>query len=220
MTEVVDELLDISRLDAGNVALQRSAFALDDLVRELVRTRLLLAQSKGLPIRVDAVRAIVHNDRTLLARVVPEPAGQRHPLHRTRRGARARASGGLACRAGDRGLRDRHCTRRTGAHLRRVLPGGHAQGAADGPAALACVATGFRPDAALADLRLPGGASGVAAVEALRAALSTDVPALVVTGDVGSERARLARAQGYTVLANPVKAMPLRAFLGKAFAAA
>ena len=60
----------------------------------------------------------------------------------------------------------------------------------------------------------------MAAVEALRAALSTDVPALVVTGDVGSERARLARAQGCTVLANPVKAMPLRAFLGKAFAAA
>jgi two-component system, sensor histidine kinase len=93
-----------------------------------------------------------------------------------------------------------------------------AHGAADGPAALACVAAGFRPDAVLADLRLAGGASGVAAIEALRAALSPDLPALVVTGDVGSESARAAQAQGYAVLAKPVKAMALRAFLGEAFA--
>ena len=314
MTEVVDELLDISRLDAGNVALQRSTFALDDLVRELVRTHLPLAQSKGLPIRIDAVRAIVHSDRTLLARVVSNLLS--NAIRYTERGAvrvllQARNSD-VELAVEDTGIgiaqeelprifdefyqvgnpaRDRRlglglglatvkrlCDRlgldvsvqskpgsgsRFSLRLpqyvsdedqvvdvpderaaadplarRRVLVieddadsrtamlgllhawGCEVQGAADGPAALAHVVRGFRPDAVLADLRLPGGAGGVAAVEALRAALAKDLPALVVTGDVGSEQACLARAQGYAVLAKPVKAMALRAFLCEALAPA
>lgn len=314
MTEVVDELLDISRLDAGNVALQRSAFALDDLVRELVRTHGPLAQSKGLPVHVDAARALVHSDRTLLARVVSNLLT--NAIRYTERGAVrvlvkvAHAEVELAIEDSGIGIapdalprifdeffqagnpaRDRrlglglglatvkrlcellelevavHSKPGTGSRFslrlplsimgdagiadppaaslaieplpgRRVLVieddadsrtamlgllhawGCDAQGAVDGTAALACVAAGFRPDAVLADLRLPGGASGAAAVQALRAATSKDLPALIVTGDVGSERSQLARAQGFTVLAKPVKAMPLRAFLGEAFAAA
>ncbi|MDR7333071.1 ATP-binding protein [Roseateles asaccharophilus] len=81
------------------------------------------------------------------------------------------------------------------------------------------LAEGFRPDAVLADLRLAGGASGIDAVAAVRAALAPQLPALVMTGDVGSEHARRAADAGLLVLAKPVKPMQLRAFLGQAFAA-
>jgi two-component system, sensor histidine kinase len=312
MTQVVDELLDISRLDAGSVALQRSSFALDGLLQELARTYRPLAESKGLRLDIGPSRMLVHSDRTLLARVVSNLLS--NAIRYTERGAvrvsvrdtdadvelavedsgigiaaeelprifeefyqvgnpaRDRRLGlglglatvkrlsdllgldvsvqstpGTGSRFGLRlphGVQDEalafntHAARATTDPLlrRHVLVieddadsraallgllqawGCVAQGVADGTAALACVAAGFRPDAVLADLRLAGGASGIAAIEALRAALSPDLPALVVTGDVGSERARAAQAQGYAVLAKPVKVMALRAFLGEAFA--
>jgi two-component system, sensor histidine kinase len=312
MTQVVDELLDISRLDAGSVAVQRSTFALDELLQELAHTYRPLAQSKGLRIDIDVGRVLVHSDRTLLARVVSNLLS--NAIRYTERGvvrvgmvqtdaevelavedtgigiaaeelprifeefyqvgnpARDRRLGlglGLATvqRLSDllglhvavqstpgsgsrfslrlpRGVQDDALVQgtRTARAVadpllrRQVLVieddadsraamlgllqawGCVAQGAADGAAALACVAAGFKPDAVLADLRLAGGASGIAAIEALRAVVSSALPALVVTGDVGSENARAAQAQGYAVLAKPIKAMALRAFLGEAFA--
>jgi two-component system, sensor histidine kinase len=312
MTQVVDELLDISRLDAGSVAVQRTSFALDELLQELAHTYRPLAASKGLQIDIEVGRTLVHSDRTLLARVISNLLS--NAVRYTERGvvrvvvrqagadvelavedtgigiateelprifeefyqvgnpARDRRLGlglGLATvkRLGDllglgvsvqstpgsgsrfalrlpRGAQEdivvqsAHATHVTTDPLsrRHVLVieddadsraamlgllrawGCVVQDAVDGPAGLACVAAGFRPDAVLADLRLAGGASGVAAIEALRAALAHDLPALVVTGDVGSERARAAQAQGYAVLSKPVKAMALRAFLGEAFA--
>ncbi len=318
MTEVVDELLDISRLDAGSLALQRGAFALDELVRELARTYAPLAQSKQLPIHVDVPRLHVHCDRTLLARVISNLLS--NAIRYTERGAVRVVARTLARADGDRvelavedtgiGIAEAELPRifeefyqvgnpardrRLGLGLglatvkrlsdlldlqvtvqshpgsgsrfslllppcdgrddgtasappspaasdadplahRRVLVieddadsrhallgllrswGCDARGVIDGPTALACVAEGFRPDALLVDLRLAGGASGVDAIEAVRAALSRPLPALIVTGDVGSERARAAQARGFTVLPKPVKAMPLRAFLGGAFA--
>lgn len=314
MTEVVDELLDISRLDAGSMAVQRSSFALGELLQELARTYRPLAQSKGLRIDIDieAGRALVRSDRTLLARVVSnllsnairytERGGVRvgiqlaeahvelaiedtgvgiaaqelprifEEFYQVGNPARDRRLGlglglatvkrlsdllglGVAVQsrpgsgsrftlclprgaqeevtpvsapvepvAGDPLARQRVLVIEDDADSRDAMLGllrawgCDARSAADEPAALACVATGFRPDAVLADLRLAGGASGVAAIEALRAALSPDLPALVITGDVGSEAARAAQARGYAVLSKPVKAMPLRAFLGEAFA--
>jgi two-component system, sensor histidine kinase len=81
------------------------------------------------------------------------------------------------------------------------------------------LADGFDPEAVLADLRLAGGASGIDAVVAVRALLGKDLPALVVTGDVGDPRAQRAESVGLNVLAKPVKPMQLRAFLGQAFGA-
>lgn len=81
------------------------------------------------------------------------------------------------------------------------------------------LAEGFRPDAILADLRLAGGASGIDAVAAVRTVLAPRLPALVMTGDIGSDHARRAADAGLLVLPKPVKPMQLRAFLGQAFVA-
>lgn len=79
------------------------------------------------------------------------------------------------------------------------------------------LADGFQPEAVLADLRLAGGASGIDAVIAVRAQLGKELPALLVTGDVGDAQAQRAEAAGLRILAKPVKPMQLRAFLGQAF---
>lgn len=76
---------------------------------------------------------------------------------------------------------------------------------------------GFEPEAVLADLRLAGGASGIEAVLEVRRSLGTELPALLVTGDVGEAQAQRAAAAGLRLLAKPVKPMQLRAFLGQAF---
>jgi signal transduction histidine kinase len=312
MTQVVDELLDISRLDAGSVAVQCSSFSLDELLHELAHTYRPLAQSKGLHIDIEAGRTLVHSDRSLLARVISNLLSNavRYTEHGAVRVGVRQTDADVELVIEDTGIgiaaeelprifeefyqvgnpaRDRRLglglglatvkrltdlldlnvsvqstpgsgsrfalrlprgaqedivvQRENAAHVttdpllhRHVLVieddadsraamvgllrawGCEVQDAVDGPAALACVAAGFRPDAVLADLRLAGGASGVAAIEALRAVLTHDLPALVVTGDVGSERARAAQAKGYAVLSKPIKAMALRAFLGEAFA--
>lgn len=93
---------------------------------------------------------------------------------------------------------------------------------ADGPSALSCVGAGvgrFVPDVLIADLRLAGGETGTAVVQLSRRTLGReDLPALLVTGDVGSPAMRAAQAQGLTVMAKPIRPMPLRAFLLQAFA--
>jgi len=84
------------------------------------------------------------------------------------------------------------------------------------------LADGFQPEAVLADLRLAGGDSGVDAVIAVRAWLGKELPALVLTGDRGDRgdaQAQRAEAAGLRLLAKPVKAVQLRAFLGQVFGA-
>lgn len=76
---------------------------------------------------------------------------------------------------------------------------------------------GFEPEAVLADLRLAGGASGIEAVLAVRSSVGKELPALLVTGDVGDAQTQRAEAAGLRILAKPVKPMQLRAFLGQAF---
>jgi CheY-like chemotaxis protein len=85
--------------------------------------------------------------------------------------------------------------------------------------ALAWLGQGFTPDVLLVDLRLADGASGLDAISALREATGTELPALVVTGDAGSEPMREAQARGFAVLIKPARPMQLRAFLSQAFAA-
>ncbi|MCZ8252359.1 MAG: ATP-binding protein [Hylemonella sp.] len=79
------------------------------------------------------------------------------------------------------------------------------------------LADGFQPEVVLADLRLAGGASGIDAVITVRALLGRELPALLVTGDVGDAQAKRAEVAGLRILAKPVKPMQLRAFLGQAF---
>jgi two-component system, sensor histidine kinase len=71
MTEVVDELLEITRLDFGNMTPQWTAFSIDGLLRETVHTYQALARAKGLQLELSAGSGIVvRSDRALLGRVL------------------------------------------------------------------------------------------------------------------------------------------------------
>jgi CheY-like chemotaxis protein len=79
--------------------------------------------------------------------------------------------------------------------------------------------TGWRPDVVVADMHLAQAACGLAAVREVRARWGDALlPALLITGDVGSARMQAAQAQGYTVMTKPIKAVRLRAFLNQALA--
>lgn len=70
MSQVIDDLLEITRLDVGNVVPQWSAFSLDELVRECCRPHEPLALAKGLRLDIDVPPMAVRSDRALLARVL------------------------------------------------------------------------------------------------------------------------------------------------------
>lgn len=68
--ELLDGLLDISRLDAGALKPARSLFALDELLREVAEQFAPLAASRQLTLRVMPTRLVVFSDRRLLRRVL------------------------------------------------------------------------------------------------------------------------------------------------------
>ncbi|MDX5932976.1 CheR family methyltransferase [Acidiphilium acidophilum] len=77
--------------------------------------------------------------------------------------------------------------------------------APDGPAALARMAhAGLIPDLILTDYNLPQGMTGVAAAQAVLAALHTDIPVLILTGDIATTTLRDIAAHGYVRLSKPV----------------
>ncbi|CAN7643205.1 hybrid sensor histidine kinase/response regulator [Pseudorhodoferax sp. LjRoot39] len=311
MTLVIDGLLDMSRMDAGEMAPQWSVFALDELVRECCAPLRIVAQAQGLAFTTDIVPATVRSDRVLLARVLANLVS--NAIRYTHEGAVhvvARADGGqVRLTVEDTGIgiapehlprifdafyqvgnagRDRRLglglglstVQRIGALLslqltvrsqpdqgsaftlvlprvasvaegsgeladagpssplrgRRVLVVDDdadsrdamvhllaswacaAHGAASAAAGLARLADGFAPDALVVDLRLAEGASGIDAVQTLQAAAGRPLPALIVTGDAGSEHLQRARTAGLQVCVKPVRPVQLRAFLAQAFA--
>ena len=70
LTDILDTLLDVARLDMNQVQPTLADFALDDLLRDLVKHAEPLATEKGLRIGHVATRLRVHSDRGLLARIV------------------------------------------------------------------------------------------------------------------------------------------------------
>lgn len=93
------------------------------------------------------------------------------------------------------------------------------QSATNAPSSLQIVRDGFHAEALVVDLRLADGASGIDAVHELRQALNDEtVPALIVTGDAGSDHLESARDHGLAVMVKPVRPVRLRAFLAHAFA--
>lgn len=84
---------------------------------------------------------------------------------------------------------------------------------------LQILSEGFLPEALVVDLRLADGASGVDAVLALRRSLDDEtLPALIVTGDAGSDHLQSARDADLSVMVKPIRPVRLRAFLAHAFA--
>ena len=313
MTEVVDELLDITRLDVGNMTSQRSAFVLGELLAEVCRPYAALARDKGLSLVVLGGSAIVRSDRALLARVLSNlvsnairytPTGAVRILTRTQgqqlqlsvedsgigiaqdqltrifeefyqvgNPARDRRLGlGLGLATVKR-LSDKlalHVSVRStpgqGSVFELTLPLAEPDEPVTLPAvaddltiprvgaqqvlvveddsdsrnalvgllrmwgcvahAVPCEATAVallrsgtcRPDALVVDLRLADGASGIDVIHALRRVAIAELPAVIVTGDVGSERMRAAQDEGLAVLVKPVRPLQFRAFLNQAFA--
>ena len=312
MTEVVDDLLEITRLDGGHMAAQWSVLDAAHLIRECCRPYEATARAKGLQLRVQVEPATVRSDRVLLSRVLsnlvanalrytPQGsvvvsatvrddrlcvsvedtgigiAGDHLPrifeeFYQVGNPARDRRQGlglGLATvkRLSDLLSLEVSVRSEPGvgsvfsfvlpivpAHatvalppaeasesqlpVRRVLVieddadsrnalvgllrswGCEAQGAAGLADGLACLDAGFRPDAAVVDLRLADGASGIDAVNALRARLGAGFPAVIATGDVGSDHMRRAQAEGLIVMVKPVRSLQLRAFLSQSFSIA
>jgi CheY-like chemotaxis protein len=72
-----------------------------------------------------------------------------------------------------------------------------------------------RPDLIISDYRLADGKTGIEAIECLRAALRSDVPAFLISGDTGPERLREASTSGYHLLHKPVTPMTLRTTLNR-----
>ncbi|MES2249279.1 MAG: hybrid sensor histidine kinase/response regulator [Pseudomonadota bacterium] len=95
--------------------------------------------------------------------------------------------------------------------------GAEVRAASDMAGARGYLQAGFRPDALVVDLRLGAQASGIQAIADLRLALNeAELPALIVTGDVGGDYLAAAREAGLPVLVKPVRPSQLRAFLGHA----
>lgn len=67
---LLDSLLDVSRLDSGVVAVQRSRFPVQPLLEEVAASSRNAALEKGLDIQVASTRAIVSSDPVLLGRML------------------------------------------------------------------------------------------------------------------------------------------------------
>ena len=64
----------------------------------------------------------------------------------------------------------------------------------------------IRPDLLICDYNLRGSANGVDTVHALRAALASNIPAIIMTGDIRSEVVDSVAAHGISVLIKPFPA--------------
>lgn len=72
---LLDDLIELSRLDFGVVAGRRRVFALDEVLRRVESDLLPLAESKGLALRVAPCRADIDSDPVLLERILRNLAG-------------------------------------------------------------------------------------------------------------------------------------------------
>lgn len=311
MAEVVDDLLEITRLDVGQLQPQWSVFDLRSMLEECSRPYEAMAREKGLAFEFSAESLNVRSDRALLTRVVSNLLS--NAIRYTPAGAvrlKACAQGErVDVRVEDTGIgiaaehlprifeefyqvgnpaRDRRLglglglatVKRLGELLglsvsvdsatgrgsvfvlklplaaqvsitgrdedpspvssqplvsqRRILVveddadsrtalvglleswGCDVRGVSGLAEALKLVSSGYEPEALIADLRLADGASGIEAVRVLRATLARDLPAVIVTGDAGSDHVQAAGAAGLSVALKPVRARQLRAFLHQA----
>jgi CheY-like chemotaxis protein len=76
-----------------------------------------------------------------------------------------------------------------------------------------------KPDVVISDYRLADGKSGMEAIEAVRHAVGSTVPAFLISGDTAPERLRDAASSNYLLLHKPVSPMALRAVLNRLFKA-
>jgi two-component system, sensor histidine kinase len=70
LSDLLNSLLDISRLDGGGVQVRQEDFALDSLMHRLQDTYQGLAEEKGLELVIRPTKACTHSDPALLERIV------------------------------------------------------------------------------------------------------------------------------------------------------
>ena len=68
--DILNSLLDIARMESGQMEVQRRDFALQPLLAHLGATLGVIAHKHGLELRVQPCRAIVHSDEALLRRIL------------------------------------------------------------------------------------------------------------------------------------------------------
>lgn len=103
--ELLDGLLDVSKLESGTLRPEFGNFRIGDLLADLERQYAPVAAARGLELRVARSDAWVHSDRVLLRRILQNYLA--NALRYTRRGgvlvAVRRVRGGLAIRVSDTG---------------------------------------------------------------------------------------------------------------------
>ncbi len=70
LTELLDDLLDVSKLEAGVVSTELSDFSVDELLQRQVSVHSASAEQKGLRLRLHRTGFMAHTDQVLLARMV------------------------------------------------------------------------------------------------------------------------------------------------------
>jgi DNA-binding NtrC family response regulator len=80
---------------------------------------------------------------------------------------------------------------------------------ATGNDALTLVTEGIRPDLVLSDYNLRGSMNGVESIKALRSALASNVPAIVMTGDIQSKTIEAIASHDISVMIKPFLAEEL-----------
>jgi signal transduction histidine kinase/FixJ family two-component response regulator len=86
----------------------------------------------------------------------------------------------------------------------RVVCGGTAREALE-----ALYSSRLRPDLVIADYRLPGGDTGLGAVESLRAIFGSHLPAVIITGDTSPAVSSAIEASGCSVVHKPIDSSSL-----------
>jgi len=86
MSELLDQLLDLSKLEAGAMQVVDEDFAISDLMAAIETQFAHLARAKGIELRVLSRSAWLRSDPVLVQRILMNLCRQRDPLHRARGG--------------------------------------------------------------------------------------------------------------------------------------
>lgn len=84
LQNLLDAILDVSRLDGGNMVAKISDFPLNHVMERLARDLSLLARQKGLPLKIRPTKLWVHSDQKIVERILLNLAG--NALRYTRAG--------------------------------------------------------------------------------------------------------------------------------------
>ena len=85
LEDLLNALLDISKLDAGTIVPEKQVFKLERITRHLREEYMPQAQSKGLTLTIDTCDAVVYSDPTLLETILRNIVS--NALHYTQQGS-------------------------------------------------------------------------------------------------------------------------------------